>query len=204
MDYKVKLQTNNTNLEDNNTDLQVILNTINTLPDASDNSGGIDTSDANATASDILKDKTAYVNGVKITGAIPSQIAKTITPTKSSQTAIPAGTYAEGDITIAAIPNEYVITSDANATSSDILKDKTAYVNGVKITGTHVCPTGGGGIDTSDATATSADIANGKTAYVNGEKITGSMAVQSYYVTNTQPADSFGEDGDLCLVKVGE
>lgn len=43
--------------------------------------GGQDTSDATATNLDILYDKTAYVNGEKITGAITSRFAETFTPT---------------------------------------------------------------------------------------------------------------------------
>ena len=67
----------------------------------------IKTDDATATAADILSGKTAYVNGSKVTGTIPNQAAKTITPTKSAQTAVAANVYTTGAITVGAIPNNY-------------------------------------------------------------------------------------------------
>lgn len=59
----------------------------------------MDTADANAVAADILASKTAYVNGVKITGQISSKAASTYTPTTSDQT-IAAGQYLSGAQTI--------------------------------------------------------------------------------------------------------
>ena len=61
-------------------------------------------------------------------------------------------------------------TRDATATAEDLIKDKTAYVNGEKITGTLVP------LDTSDATAIEGDLISPATAYVNGKKISGTVA----------------------------
>ena len=61
----------------------------------------------------------------------------------------------------------YDVHSVTTAQPSDIMSSKTAYVNGVKITGNYVP------LDTSDATARQSDIFEGKTAYVDGQKVTG-------------------------------
>lgn len=118
---------------------------------------GINTSDATATASDILSGKTAYVNGSKVTGTIPSQAAQTITPGTSDQTIV-SGKYLSGTQTI---------KGDSNLVASNIK-------SGVSIFGVNGNYTGNG-TDTSDATATASDIASGKTAYINGELVTGTI-----------------------------
>ncbi len=125
---------------------------------------GTFTSDANAAAANILSGKTAYVNGTKITGTIPSKTAATYTPGTVNQT-ISAGQHLSGVQTI---------KGDANLKAANIKK-------GVSIFGV-------AGTFTSDANANSGDIRSGKTAYVNGTKVTGSA-----YITRGDILLQYGE-----------
>ena len=117
---------------------------------------GIFTADANAIAENILVDKTAYVNGNKITGTMVnnSGIDSTISIQNGKYT-IPEG-YHDGT---------GVITALFQNLTSENIKD------GITAGGVY-------GTFTSDGTATASQILSGKIAYVQGSKITGTMANQ--------------------------
>lgn len=77
MDYKSKLQTNNTTFRENNTDLQAILNTINSLPNAG--STEAINLDAEITEQEGLIDQIqAALEGKAVSGDSSTKTTKTI------------------------------------------------------------------------------------------------------------------------------
>lgn len=139
---------------------------------------GTDTSDATATAGDILYGETAYVRGEKVTGTIKSVSAATITPGTENQT-IASGQYLAGAQTI---------KGDSSLIPENIKK-------GISIFGVG----GTAEMDTSDATAEAGDILKGKTAYIASGKVTGTLGTSSRLLYDS--GDSGSGDASLTETK---
>lgn len=88
---------------------------------------------------------------------------KTVTPTKSAQEITPTTGKVLSKVTVEAIPDNYVDTTDGDATAAELLDGKFAYVNGVKVEGT--MPNNGAIAKTMDGlTTTSVDVPSGYTS----------------------------------------
>lgn len=94
---------------------------------------------------------------------------KNVTPTKAQQTISPTAGKVLTSVVVSAIPDNLIDTTDATATAESILSGDTAYINGVKVTGT--MPNNPASAHTLDTATTSYTIPEG---YHNGE---GSVAI---------------------------
>ena len=114
--------------------------------------------DTGTTTYTIAKGFHSGTGSVKITTE-----AKTVTPTKESQQVTPSTGKVLSQVTVAAIPSNFIDTSEGDATAPDILSGKIAFVGGLKVTGT--MPDNGSVAGTMDGlTTTSVTIPAGYTS----------------------------------------
>ena len=107
---------------------------------------------------------------------------KTVTPTTSQQTVSPASGKVLSSVTVNAIPEQYVDTSDATATAAQILDGATAYVDGEMVEGT--MPNNGAVTKTLDTATTSYTVPAG---YHSGTgKVSVSLETKSATPTKSQ------------------
>lgn len=120
---------------------------------------------------------------------------KAVTPTKAAQSVTPDTGYdGLSKVNVGAIPDEYIDTSDATATASDMAEGVTAYVNGEKVTGS--LPSW----EAEDAPATGVSYMNGELVvyYYNGVK---RILPDDFAIILTAAGSEFGDAAADNVVK---
>ena len=97
----------------------------------------IDLTSDTVDASHLVKGYTAHNKaGVAITGTVPIQAAKSITPSTNDQTAVSAGTYCSGAITVNAMPTATQATPTISINSTGLITASSTQTAGYVAAGT--------------------------------------------------------------------
>ena len=151
----------------------------------------LNTSDANASAAQILSGYIAYVKGSKITGSMTNRGAVTSSLNCGGSYTIPAG-YHNGSGKVSA--NSLAAQTQASATAAQILSGYTAWVNGTRLTGTMIAGINLGSAAASSSVGSSAlQLSEGtiKQGFVAVISYSGSSSRQGVSVyLNTNPSSS--------------
>lgn len=100
---------------------------------------------------------TSEANGMSATKQLGVQAGKTVTPTKSEQTAVASGMYTTGDIKVGAISSQYIIPSGSQTLTKNDTYDVTSLASViVSVSGGGSLPSGLSAIDYGTITVSSA------------------------------------------------
>ena len=114
---------------------------------------------------------TVYVN-VYGSQQLSTQGAITITPTTSSQTAVTAGKYTTGAVTVGAIPSQYIVPSGTYTVDSAGTKDVTQYASASVPSGTAGTPSATKGAVSNHSVTVTPSVTN-STGWITGSTKTG-------------------------------
>lgn len=137
---------------------------------------------------DILDNQIVIEAVIEATGQLPTQGATTITPTESQQTAVTAGKYTTGAVTVSAIPSNYVgsgitrrSSSDLTASGATVTVPSGYYQNQASkavANGTAGTPTATKGAVSNHAVSVTPSVTN-TTGYITGSTKTGTAVTVS-------------------------